>query len=100
MNLVLYRIQKIIIQTNLDLIVWQRSMDLAVECYNLTALFPKKELYVWVSQINRLCASIQANIAEGHGRGSRKELCTILVVCPWLVMRARNTYLNYRSGWT
>lgn len=67
-----------LIKTYQDLIVWQRSMDLAVECYNMTASFPKNELYGLVSQINRSGASIPANIAEGHGRGSRKEYVQFL----------------------
>lgn len=53
-------------------------MDLAVECYSLTASYPKKELYGLALQINRSCASIPANIAEGHGRGSRKEFVQFL----------------------
>jgi hypothetical protein len=28
-----------------DLIVWQKSMDLTVEIYNLTKYFPKEEFY-------------------------------------------------------
>ncbi|WP_313524331.1 four helix bundle protein [Shinella sp.] len=77
-----------------DLKVWQRAMDLAVECYELTRRFPRDEVYGMVSQIRRSAVSIAANIAEGHGRdatghyvqhlkfaqGSLKELETHLIL--------------------
>ncbi|WP_281408612.1 four helix bundle protein [Rhizobium tropici] len=77
-----------------DLTVWQRAMDLAVECYALTKEFPKEEIYGLVSQIRRASVSIAANIAEGYGReatgayvhhlkiaqGSLKELETHLIL--------------------
>ncbi|WP_280950038.1 four helix bundle protein [Rhizobium sp. LC145] len=77
-----------------DLVVWQRSMDLAVVCYELTRRFPKEEIYGLVSQIRRSAASVAANIAEGYGRdatgayvqhlkiaqGSLKELETHLIL--------------------
>ncbi|MBY4607431.1 four helix bundle protein [Rhizobium sp. 9T] len=77
-----------------DLTVWQRSMDLAVECYGLTKEFPKEEIYGLTSQVRRSAASIAANIAEGYGReatgayvhhlkiaqGSLKELETHLIL--------------------
>ena len=56
-----------------DLRVWQSGMDLAVECYEATKTFPREELFAMTSQIRRAASSIPANIAEGHGRGSRKE---------------------------
>jgi four helix bundle protein len=48
--------------------VWQKATDLVVECYRLTALLPKSELYGLASQIQRAAVSVPANIAEGHGR--------------------------------
>ena len=51
-----------------DLEVWQKAMDLVVESYRLTNLFPKSETYGLASQIQRAAASVPANIAEGHGR--------------------------------
>lgn len=53
-----------------DLAVWRTAMDLAEECYRVTKLFPKDELYGMTTQIRRSAASIAANIAEGHGRES------------------------------
>jgi four helix bundle protein len=53
-----------------DLVVWQRSMDLAVSVYEMTRAFPQSELYGMTSQMRRSAASIAANIAEGYGRES------------------------------
>lgn len=60
--------------TNKDLIVWQKSMDLAVEIYSVTRYFPKSEEFGLTSQMRRAAVPISSNIAEGYGRGSRKEL--------------------------
>lgn len=51
-----------------DLIVWQKSMDLVVVCYEITKSFPPNEVYGLTSQLKRAAVSIPANIAEGHGR--------------------------------
>ena len=48
-----------------NLKVWQRSIDLSGEIYELTESFPKKEMYVLTSQIQRASDSIALNIAEG-----------------------------------
>ncbi|MEK9185774.1 MAG: four helix bundle protein [Patescibacteria group bacterium] len=56
-----------------DLIVWQKSRDLAVEIYKVTELFPRSELYGLVSQMRRAAISISSNIAESYHRFGRKE---------------------------
>ena len=56
-----------------DLIVWQKAMDLAEQCYRTTRTFPRDELYGMTSQICRAATSIPANIAEGWGRGTTKQ---------------------------
>lgn len=56
-----------------QLLVWQKAMDLAVECYRATQCFPKEERYGLTSQIRRAAASVPANIAEGQGRHHTKE---------------------------
>src|SRR5215472_5214879 len=76
-----------------DLRVWQDAMSLAESCYQLTASFPREEMFGLTSQIRRSAASVAANIAEGHGRentgsfihqriaqGSLKELETHLLL--------------------
>ncbi|MBR0238961.1 MAG: four helix bundle protein [Thermoguttaceae bacterium] len=78
-----------------DLIVWQKSMDLAVEIYRLIKLLPREEMYGLSDQMRRSATSIPANISEGYGRnatgdyirflnisrGSRHELETQLLIC-------------------
>ncbi len=56
-----------------DLEVWQKSMDLVVNCYQLTRSFPKYEVFGLASQIQRAVVSIAANIAEGRARQHTKE---------------------------
>src|SRR5436853_1944493 len=63
-----------------DLLVWQKGIDLVVDAYRATAQFPKFETYGLSSQIRRAASSIPANIAEGYGRGSRKEYVQFLLI--------------------
>jgi four helix bundle protein len=53
--------------------VWQRAMDLVVECYNASKKFPREERYGLTSQLQRAAVSVPANISEGQGREHRKE---------------------------
>lgn len=83
-----------IIRSYKDLLVWQKSVDLAVDLYGVTRSFPASERYAMAGQIQRSGVSIPANIAEGHGksgpghylshlshaRGSLRELETLLVI--------------------
>ncbi len=61
-----------------DLIVWQKSIDLAVELYTLTENFPRSEVYGLSSQMRRAAISISSNIAEGRRRGTRKDFTQFL----------------------
>lgn len=61
------------ISTYKELIVWQKSILLVQEIFELTSKFPKSELYGIVSQMRRAAISIPSNIAEGYGRRSHKE---------------------------
>ena len=58
------------IESHRDLIVWQKSMDLAVAAYRFTDAFPVHERYGLTSQLRRSAASVPANIAEGYVRES------------------------------
>ncbi|MDD7079750.1 MAG: four helix bundle protein [Prevotella sp.] len=66
--------------THKELVVWQMSMDLAVDVYCITKNFPKSEEFGLTSQMRRAVVSIPSNIAEGYGRGSRNELRHFLEV--------------------
>jgi four helix bundle protein len=56
-----------------DLQVWQRAMELATTVYQLAKLMPGTEEYRLTGQMLRAAASVPANIAEGHMRGTRKD---------------------------
>ena len=60
-----------VISTYRDPRVWQRSMDLVIAIYRLSASFPREERFGLTSQVRRAASSIPANIAEGYGRGSK-----------------------------
>jgi len=68
------------IQSYRDLIVWQKPMDLATACHVASRGSPKEELFSLTNQIRRAGLRIAANIAEGHGRHSRKEFLYFLSV--------------------
>ena len=61
-----------------DLDVWQKAMDLVIECYRMTTKFPKSEIYGLSSQLQRASVSLPANIAERHQRQHGKEFLQYL----------------------
>lgn len=63
-----------------ELDVWQSARKLVVAVYQLTAGFPKEEVYGLTSQIRRCAVSIPSNIAEGVGRNYPKETIHFLHV--------------------
>ena len=89
-----------------DLIVWQKSIDLAVDLYAATRRFPATERFGLTSQIQRAGVSIPSNIAEGHekdgpghflnhlshARGSLGELDTQLIIANRIGFLSSATY--------
>ena len=61
-----------------DLLIWQKSMNLVTEIYQLTNSFPKEEIYGLSSQIRRSAISIPSNIAEGYGRDGNGDYLRFL----------------------
>ena len=62
----------------MDLICWQKAMDLVTEIYRLTNQLPKEEVFGLASQLRRAAVSIHSNIAEGQGRLSKGEFRVFL----------------------
>ena len=60
------------------LIVWQRSLDLAVECQRLSIRLPPIERFELAIQLRTAGASVYANIAEGAGRRTQREFAHFL----------------------
>lgn len=52
--------------------VWQKAMEIAVECFFLSEIAKKKD-YGLTSQLRSSAESISANIAEAFGRRSNKD---------------------------
>lgn len=56
-----------------ELKVWQKAPELTLAVYQLTATFPREELYGLTTQLRRSSSSISANLAEGCGRNGDAE---------------------------
>lgn len=61
-----------------ELKVWEKSHQLVLEIYRVTAKFPKEEMFGITSQVRRAAASIPANIAEGCGKMSQMDFAKFL----------------------
>lgn len=61
-----------------DLKVWDKAHQLTLKVYQITKDFPKEELYSLTNQLRRCMSSIPANIAEGCGKNSQKDLGNFL----------------------
>jgi four helix bundle protein len=56
------------------LVVWQRAHQLTLQIYRASAAFPAAERYGLTSQLRRAASSVGANIAEGCGHRSDREV--------------------------
>ena len=63
-----------------ELVIWQRSMQLAAEVYRISKLLPREETYGLVSQLRRAAVSVPSNIAEGYGREATAEYIRFLKI--------------------
>ena len=63
-----------------DLKVWQKSYELCLELYRITAKFPKEEIYGLISQIRRSVVSIPSNMAEGYRRKTTMDYIRMLYI--------------------
>jgi four helix bundle protein len=61
-----------------DLKVWQRGIDITEQVYQVSNRFPAEEKYGLTSQVRRAAVSVPSNIAEGWGRGSKKQYVRFL----------------------
>ncbi len=88
------------IKSHRDLIVWQKSMDLAEDVYRVTSEFPREEMYRLTSQVIRAVISVPANIAEGHARGTRRDYANFLAIAKgWLMETETFLMLAERLGY-
>jgi len=62
------------------LLAWQESVSLVKQVYEISARYPKEELYGLTSQIRRAAISVPSNIAEGAARDSSTEFARFLII--------------------
>jgi four helix bundle protein len=63
-----------LVQTFEELEAWRAAHALVLAVYAASRNFPRDEIFGITSQLRRCAMSIPANLAEGFGRRSRKEL--------------------------
>jgi len=56
-----------------NLNIWKESLSLVTDIYRVSKSFPRDELFGMTSQLRRAAVSVSSNIAEGSGRGSKKD---------------------------
>lgn len=56
-----------------ELIVWKKARELKTELFQLVKAFPAEEKYRLTDQLIRSSRSINAQIAEGHGKRTNKD---------------------------
>ena len=98
--------------TFLDLDVWQRAMDLMVDCYAFTRRLPREERFGVSSQLQRASLSVPSNIADGNGRrtvgeylnhlsnaqGSLNEVQTLLIATTRIGYAQHDGLRRHMSG--
>jgi len=63
-----------------ELEVWQKAHQLTLKIYRATEAFPRSEIFGLRSQIRRAAGSVGANLAEGCGRWSDRELARYIQI--------------------
>ena len=61
-----------------DLVVWQSAVEFIAEIYRISAGFPREERFGLTAQVRRASVSVAANIAEGSGRATSRDLLSFL----------------------
>jgi four helix bundle protein len=62
------------------LVVYQKSKELVLAIYRLTAKYPKSETYSLIDQMRRSAVSVPANLIEGYSKESSAEFARFLTI--------------------
>ena len=62
------------------LVLWQKSVRLAVEIHRVSCRLPKHELFGLAAQMNRAAVSIPSNVAEGAARHTTRDYIRFLYI--------------------
>lgn len=60
--------------------VWEKAHALALQVYQVSAAFPRAEMFGLTAQIRRASTSIPSNLAEGCGRRTDNDLGRFVVI--------------------
>src|SRR5688572_17712216 len=63
-----------------NLVAWQVAMDFATAVYTETRRFPSDEKFGLRMQLRRSAVSVASNIAEGHGRSTKREYARFVLI--------------------
>jgi four helix bundle protein len=86
-----------------DLVVWQKSHQLANRIFDLVEEFPKtRGAEIVINQVLRSCSSIPANLAEGYGGRKGNEFISYLYQARrsipetdyWLYLSSQRKYID------
>lgn len=94
--------------------IWKQAHSLMLKIYDVTAAFPKEELYNLVSQLRRAALSVPTNIAESYGRyhyaetihflynarGSAHEVRSLLIASVDLKFMSKDVYQDLENEYS
>ena len=76
-----------------DLDAWKKSLDLVVQVYQVTSIFPDSERFGLITQMQRAAVSVPSNIAEGAARKSDKEFTYFLYIAQGSLAELETQYI-------
>jgi four helix bundle protein len=80
-----------------DLIVWQKSHQLTLGVYGLTARFPKEEIFGLTAQMRRAAFSVPANIAEAFAKRTKPDKARVLNIAQCSLEELRYYFILARD---
>lgn len=67
-----------VVKSYQDLLVWQKSMEVVKNVYDITKKITVSERFGLIDQMKRSAISLPSNIAEGRTRNSKKDFMHFL----------------------